>query len=180
MKRVDLDLSRPGDLKKLQARWRFGQGMVPGEPNEGLIAQLTASPARLTDYDDSWWEACDSITEFRSKGFTFGWYRITLTMPEKVKGLDLRGTRMFFETCIDDYGEIWINGECDKEQGMVQGCNASQRVFITTDPEPGSTFVIACLAANGPLAAGGGAIFMRYARLAFETTRGGWPSVKKY
>jgi len=176
MNRVELDLTKPEDLQQVKAQWRFGQGMVPGQPNEGLVAQDGGSPARLSDYDDSWWEVCDSITEYRSKGFTFGWYRITLTMPEKVKGLDLRGTRMFFETCIDDYGEIWINGKCDLERGMVQGCNVPHRIYVTTAPEPGSKHVIACLAINGPMAAGSGAIFMRFARLAFESTlTGGAP-----
>ena len=48
------------------------------------------------------------------------------------------------------------------------GCNISLRVDIATDARPVENYVIACLAANGPLAAPGGGIFMRYANLAFE------------
>jgi hypothetical protein len=39
---------------------------------------------------------------------------------------------------------------------------------MSADTQPGTKYVIACLAANGPLAAPGGTIFIRYGRLAFE------------
>ena len=168
MRRVSMDLENPKDLQQARAQWKFGPGLVPGEPNEGLSAQLQGSPARLADYDDSGWEVCQNIKEGRSKGFTFGWYRITVTLPEQVEGVDIKGSQMYFETCIDDYGEIWIDGECIKPEGPVAGFNVAQRVLITREPQPGRKYVIACLAINGPLAAPGGGIFLRYAKLAFE------------
>ena len=168
MIRVALDLEDADDLRQAKAQWKFARGLVPGEPNEGLTAQIADSPARLPEYDDSGWEACEDIQEGRSSGFTFGWYRITVTLPERVQGRDIRGAQLHFETCIDDYGEIWIDGECDRGKGAVAGFNVPQRVTITTNPQPGDTHVIACLAVNGPLAAPGGTIFVRYARLAFE------------
>jgi hypothetical protein len=168
MIRVTLDLENPGDLQQAQGRWKFAQGFSPGEPNEGLVARAGDSPARLADYDDSGWETCENIQESRSSGFTFGWYRISVTVPEQVQGVDVKGSRMYFETCIDDYGEIWINGECDRNKGAVAGFNVPQRVPMSADTQPGTKYVIACLAANGPLAAPGGTIFIRYGRLAFE------------
>ena len=169
MIRVALDLENHEDLKQAGGRWKYAQGLVPGEPNEGLSATISGSPARLADYDDRGWEVCENIQESRSHGFTFGWYRITVTVPERVQGIEVKGSRMYFETCIDDYGEVWANGECDKERGTVAGFNIPQRVPITTDTQPGTRYVIACLAANGPLAEPGGSIFIRYARLAFES-----------
>ena len=168
MIRVALDLENPEDLQGARAQWKFAEGLVPGEPNEGLTARLSGSPARLADYDDSKWDVCDNVQEGRSSGLTFGWFRITITLPEQVQGLDIRGNRVFFETCIDDYGEIWVNGECDRVRGTVAGFNIPQRVPIAADAQPGEKYVIACLAANGPLAAPGGGIFMRYVHLAFE------------
>ena len=168
MIRVSLDLEKPDDLQQANAEWKFAQGFVPGEPNEGLTALRSDSPARLANYDDSGWEVCDNIQEGRSKGFTFGWYRITVTLPARVQGTDIKGSRMYFETCIDDYGEVWVNGECDRVWGTVAGFNIAQRVPLSTNTQPGEKYVIACLAANGPLAAPGGTIFVRYARLAFE------------
>ena len=168
MIRVDLDLQNSEDLRLGNALWKFAQGMVPGEANEGLTAGMDGSPARLADYDDSSWEVCEDFKESRSGGFTFGWYRITVTVPEAVQGVSVKGARIYFETCIDDYGEVWVNGECDRVRGTVAGFNIPQRVPLSRDAQPGEKYVIACLAANGPLGAPGGSIFMRYARLGFE------------
>ena len=168
MPRAIFNLQDPGDLKTVGGQWRYAPGLVPGEPNEGLVSQLAGSPARLADYDDSRWEAMDDISTWVSKGLTFAWYRIKVTLPETVGGQDIRGTRCLFETCIDDYGEIWVDGECNRERGAVQGFNVPQRVVITAEPQPGGQHTIALLAINGPLAAPGGAVFVRYATLAFE------------
>jgi hypothetical protein len=168
MPRAVLNLQDPADLRAVQGQWRFAPGFVPGEPNEGFISQLASSPARLVEYDDSQWTVCDDLTQWRSRGFTFAWYRIRVTLPGTVQGQDIRGARCLFETCIDDYGEIWINGVCDRERGAIQGFNVPQRVLITTEPQAGQQYTIALLAANGPLGEPGGAIFVRYASLAFE------------
>ena len=86
MIRVDLNLEDRHDLAAAKAGWRFAPGLVPGQPNEGLTARLADSPARLADYDDSAWDPCDDIQKTVSTGFTFGWYRIAVTVPEQVKG----------------------------------------------------------------------------------------------
>jgi hypothetical protein len=111
---------------------------------------------------------CRDITPGRSHGFTFAWYRIKVTLPETVQGQDIRSGRLLFETCVDDYGEIWINGVCDRERGAIQGFNVPQRVVVTTEPRPGQQYTIAVLAANGPLGQPGGGVFVRYAFLALE------------
>ena len=168
MPRATLDLQSADDLRLVNGVWRFAQGLVPGEPNEGLVARISGSPARLADYDDSDWETTDNIGEWRSDGLTFIWYRIKITIPETVDGRKVQGTRCLIETCIDDYGEIWIDGECDRQAGAVRGFNVPQRVVVSADPQPGDQHTIALLAINGPLAAPGGAVFVRYATLAFE------------
>ena len=54
MARIALDLENPSDLALLKTTgWRIAPGLVPGEPNQGLTAELRESPARLADYDDS-------------------------------------------------------------------------------------------------------------------------------
>jgi hypothetical protein len=142
---------------------------VPGEPNEGLVAQLVDTPARLADYDDSRWEVCKNIRQSISKGFTFGWYRITVEIPSEIDGVAVTDSRVFFETNVDNYGEIWIDGKIDRAGGIIVGINAPQRVEVIENAVPGSKHVIACLVANGPLAEPRGGIFMRYATLAFES-----------
>ena len=168
MPRVTLNLQNSADLGAVGAQWRFAQGLVPGEPNEGLVSQMEGSPARLPDYDDSRWEVTDDIGKGVSRGLTFAWYRINLTIPERVEGQDIRGARCLFETCIDDYGEVWVDGECNRERATVQGFNVPQRVAVSADSQPGNQHTIALLAINGPLAAPGGTVFVRYATLAFE------------
>jgi len=169
MARVSLDLENKDDLKVLQAEgWRIAPGLVPGEPNQGLVAERRGSPARLADFDDSGW-ALGDIQERRSIGFTFAWYRLRFTMPETVKGQAVAGNRVFFECNVDNYGEVWVDGRIDRTTGVILGINASQRVEVTNKAAPGNKHVIACLVANGPLAAPRGGIFMRYATLSFET-----------
>ena len=168
MPRASLDLQNADDLKAVGGEWRYAVGLVPGEPNQGLVALSEGSPARLPDYDDSGWELCTDLTDWRTQGLSFIWYRIEITIPESVDGHDVRGTRCLIETCIDDYGEVWVDGEIDLAQGAVQGFNIPQRVTVSADPQPGDKHTLAMLAINGPVARPGGAVFVRYATLAFE------------
>jgi hypothetical protein len=170
MPRIALDLNNAGDCQKLKGQWRVAPGLVPGEPNEGLTAQLLSSPARLADYDDSAWAVCTNIRESLSVGFTFAWYRLKVTLPTTLDGFNVAGSRVWFETNTDNYGEIWINGQIDRSTGVIVGINASQRVEVSASAVPGTTYAIACLVANGPLAEPRGGVFMRYATLAFETS----------
>ena len=144
-------------------------GAGPGEPNEGLTAQILASPARLADYDDSGWEVCTNVRASRSVGFTFAWYRTAVELPERANGVEVAGARVWFETNIDNYGEIWIDGQIDRSTGVIVGINAQHRVEVSAKAVPGERHVIACLVVNGPLAEPRGGIFMRYATLAFES-----------
>jgi hypothetical protein len=168
-----LDLENDENKLLLKAQWRYADGLVPGQPNGGLVDQLPETAARLADYDDSTWDVIDDIQKGRSKGFCFGWYRISVTLPETVDGENLAGKSVFFETCVDDYGELWVDGECDKAfgetgRGCVSGFNYPQRVCISESAEANHKHVIAVLAVNGPFGRPGGGIFLRYARLIFE------------
>ena len=163
-----INLGEPSGQSLVGGTWKFARGFVPGEPNEGLVAQREGSPARLADYDDSSWEVCHDLTARISTGFTFVWYRINVTIPDMVDGHTTRGTWVDFETCIDDYGEIWIDGECHRDRGMIQGYNVPHRILITENASPGERHTIAMLAVNGPLAVPFGTVFVRYASLAFE------------
>ncbi len=168
-----LNLEKAEHLELTNAQWRYADGLVPGEPNGGLVDQLTETPARLADYDDSNWATCEDIRAAVSKGLCFGWYRITVTLPEEVDGVSVAGSQVWFHTCIDDYGEVWVDGDIDvafgeSGRGAASGFNAPQRVVVTESAEPGAKHVIACLAVNGPFGRPGGGIFLRSAKLEFE------------
>ena len=168
VQRIVLDLNKAADRQQVKGQWRVGSGLVPGEPNEGLTAQLLGSPARLADYDDSGWEVTSDIRVRRSIGFTCAWYRIVVELPEQVDGVAVAGSRVWFETICDNYGEIWIDGQINRSTGGIAGLDAPQRVEVSARAVPGARHVIACLAVNGPLAQPGGNIYIRYATLAFE------------
>ncbi|MBC8280041.1 MAG: hypothetical protein H8E48_04570 [Chloroflexi bacterium] len=170
MPRVTFDLNDTADRQKVKGEWRVGEGFVPGEPNEGLTARLLASPPRTADFDDSDWPVCTNIRESLSEGFTFAWYRITVEVPQEADGLSLEGGRLWFETNVDNYGEVWVNGEIDRSTGVIVGINAPQRIELSPNAVPGGKYVIACLVANGPLAEPRGGIFMRFATLVVETS----------
>lgn len=169
MPRIALDLNKTEDRQLIKGEWRVADGLVPGEPNEGLTSQLRATPARLAGHNDSGWEICGNIRESRSVGFTFAWYRIAIVIPERAGGVALAGSRVWFETNIDNYGEIWIDGQIDRSTGVIVGLNAQHRVEVSGSAVAGARHVIACLVLNGPLAEPRGGIFMRYATLAFES-----------
>lgn len=170
MPRVALDLNNAADRQKVKSEWKVGEGFVPGEPNEGLTARLLASPPREANFDDSGWSVCADIRESLSVGFTFAWYRTTVELPLEVNNMPVEGARLWFETNVDNYGEVWVNGQIDRSTGVIVGINAPQRIELSPGATPGSKYVIACLVANGPLAEPRGGIFMRLATLAFETT----------
>ena len=170
MPRVALDLNNAADRQKVKSEWKVGEGFVPGEPNEGLTARLLASPPREANFDDSGWSVCADIRESLSVGFTFAWYRTTVELPLEVNNMPVEGARLWFETNVDNYGEVWVNGQVDRSTGVIVGINAPQRIELSPGATPGSKYVIACLVANGPLAEPRGGIFIRLATLAFETT----------
>jgi gluconolactonase len=87
---------------------------------------------------------------------SFAWYRLHLTMPSTVGDVDLTGLAAVFEIVVDDYAEVWVNGQLARglgQQGgsLVAGFNAPNRVVLTRDARPGQTFDLAIFAANGPL-----------------------------
>ena len=136
MPRATLSLGGAAGQAAVNGQWKFARGYVPGQPNEGLLEQAQGSPARLADYDDSGWEVCADLTQRMSHGFSFMWYRINVTLPEMVEGHPVNGVRVQFETCIDDYGEIWMeaNATGSGEPYRVSTCPKGSWSLTTPSP----------------------------------------------
>jgi gluconolactonase len=88
----------------------------------------------------------------------FNWYAIDVTIPERIGELDPTGATIVFEVAIDDYAEVWVNGELPHALGdtgghVVGGFNAPNRVVLTRDARPGETFALAVFGINGPISA---------------------------
>jgi len=168
MQRINIDLNNPAHRQQLGATWRRAVGFIPGATNQGWQAEGEGSPCRLADYDDSSWEVCDNIGDVLSKGLCWAWWRATITVPQQFDGISLAAAELYFETTVDDYGEVWVNGECDLTTGAPKGFNVPQRVQLTRNAQPGDKFTIAILGCNGPFARPFGGVFVRYAILGVE------------
>src|SRR6516225_3716571 len=117
--------------------------------------------AGAADFDDSQWEILDSTTlEARRSGgkLCFNWYRINVTIPDKVGLFDARGSTAVFEVVIDDYAEVWVDGKLPAVYGqsggpVIKGYNAPNRVVIARDAQPGRKIQLAIFGINGPISA---------------------------
>jgi gluconolactonase len=115
--------------------------------------------AEALDYDDSGWRALaphDTRLRLGNGRVSFNWYRISVTLPERVGDTDVAGSTVVFEVVVDDYAEVWVNGQLPLALGytggqVVGGFNSPNRVVLTRDARPGETFQIAVFGINGPI-----------------------------
>jgi gluconolactonase len=168
-----IDLKTPEGVRLVKGQWRAADALIVDTDSRAPGVDLRASgkPVRTkdlslragaVDFDDSGWDAIDGssspgLEQRRSAGkLAFEWYRIRLTVPEKVGGFDPTGSTIVFEIVMDDYAEIWVDGRLPRVLGqvggpLVQGFNAPNRVTLTRDARPGLQIQLAILGANGPL-----------------------------
>ncbi len=112
-------------------------------------------------YDDSGWEAVPATDLGGRRGggmISFFWYRATLIMPVNAAGFETAGAMAVFRVNVDDYAEIWINGEMPRAAGRpspytIQGFNMPHRIVLANPVSPGDKFEIAVFAINGPISA---------------------------
>jgi hypothetical protein len=112
-------------------------------------------------YDDGAWPviAGSDLGARRGGGMiSFYWYRATLTMPVNAAGFDTAGAMAVFRVNIDDYAEIWVDGEMPRAAGRpspytIQGFNMPHRIVLANPANPGDKFEIAVFAINGPISA---------------------------
>jgi gluconolactonase len=170
-----VDLQSEDGLALVGGEWRYSDAQVDeiafvelGSPEDplgpGTVPNRTydISPhAEAVEFDDSAWERlapADTMRRLASGKVCFNWYRLVVTLPERVGDLDVTGATVVFEVVVDDYAEVWVNGELPHALGdtggpVVGGFNAPNRVVLTRDARPGDRFVIAVFGINGPISA---------------------------
>jgi hypothetical protein len=168
--KVDLLKKEGGEL--LKGAWKKHPITVHSGPKKNEIEPKAHGP-----FDDSKWEAVADPAELKKsfgKGkFDMYWCRIKITIPDKVDGKDVAGKSVWFKTTVDDYGEVWVNGQIDKAFGMsgrgaVSGFNTPNYVELTKSAKPGETIQISVLAINSPFGnPPGNKIFFRNAEVHF-------------
>jgi gluconolactonase len=176
-----LNLMTRDGVAAVQGQWRYHDVRIIEVDYRGSDGK----PGRTYDYephagkkefDDSDWEIVDPTTlgKARSTGkICFSWYRFNLTVPEKVGNVDTAGSTLVFDTTVDDYGEIWVDGKLNYRFGqqggaVVAGFNAPNRLVVGRNLKPGQKIAIAVFGINGPIsAAPDNYIFLRQAKLEF-------------
>ena len=167
-----IDLATREGVDTFKAQWRYSDvKIIPAADGKTHDIEPTAGAA---DFDDAKWEVLDPTTLQNPRGpgrLCFAWYRIRLTVPEKVGDLDTTGCTIEFETVVDDYGEIWVHGQLPlalNQSGgpVVKGWNAPNRLTIARDAKPGQQIQLAIFGINAPLSnPPENFIFLRYAKI---------------
>ncbi len=182
-----IDLATNAGVNLVQGQWRYSDTRIvetdfnaPGadkQPTGPAIKTYDYEPhAGAVDFDDSKWEAIDPTTldTRRSTGrLCFNWYRINLTIPAEAGGVNLTGTTAVFETALDDYAEVWVDGELPRALGqsggsVIKGWNAPNRLIASYSVQPGQKIHLAIFGINGPISnPPTNYIWMREAKLEF-------------
>lgn len=153
-----IDLGTREGVEAVRGEWRFLPAKVveieyPGPDGRPGTTNDVVPHAEAPDFDDSAWEVIDPTTLGARRGtgkVCFAWYRIRVTLPEGVEGKTVR-----FQTRVDDYGEVWVDGKLPYSVGqnggaIVAGFNALNIVELD-DPQPGKSYQIAIFGINGPI-----------------------------
>jgi len=180
---VDL-LTREG-AALLQGQWRYHDvDIVPtthrapdanGQPTGAPVNTWDIAPhAGDRGFDDSGWSVLDptSLGQRRGHGrVSFNWYRYTLTVPESINAVATSGSTLVFSTSLDDYAEVWVDGELPRATAqnggsVVGGWNATNRLVVGRNVKPGQRIAIAIFGMNGPISdPPANFIWMRLAKL---------------
>jgi gluconolactonase len=165
-----IDLQTQEGVALVVGEWRYSDAEVRQIDGVGVGVDLgpSGSPnrtydiaphAQAADFDDSGWQVLappDTERRLGTGRMCFNWYRINVTIPERVGDFDPTGATAVFEVVVDDYAEIWIDGELPLALGatggqVVAGFNAPNRVILGSDVRPGQQFQIAVFGMNGPI-----------------------------
>jgi gluconolactonase len=148
----------------------LGPGDVPNRTHDVL------PHAEGADFDDSAWRVLapeETMLRLGNGRVSFNWYRTEVTIPERVGDFDPTGSTVVFEVIVDDYAEVWVDGELPLALGLaggqvVGGFNSPNRVVLTRDARAGQRFQIAVFGINGPISTSPeNYIWMRTATLDF-------------
>lgn len=165
-----IDLATESGTEAVSGTWKYSDATIvetdfrkagpDGQPTGSPVKTLDYQPkAGVANFDDAAWESipASGLSERRGNGrLSFNWYRINVTIPESVNGFSTHGSTVVFQTTLDDYAEIWVDGEIARFVGqrggsVVGGWNAPNRLVIGRDVHPGRKIQIAVFGINGPI-----------------------------
>ena len=174
---AEIDLTRQHGVDLVKGAWRYSDVQLVPTRYRGADTWDYAPHAGLRDFDDSEWSMIDPATLSQRRGhgrISFNWYRIAITVPQSVDGVDVSGSNVELETSLDDYAEVWVDGELSRLAGqsggsVVAGWNATNRLLIGRNVKPGQKIQLAIFGINGPISdPPTNFIWLRLARLSFQ------------
>ncbi|HEY2974738.1 MAG TPA: SMP-30/gluconolactonase/LRE family protein [Pyrinomonadaceae bacterium] len=188
-----IDLATVDGVSAVKGEWRYSDTKIvetdfrgPGadrQPTGPVVKTYDYTPhAGGAEFDDSKWEVINATTLDQRRGngrLGFNWYRIKLTVPERVGDFDPTGSTAVFDTSLDDYAEIWVDGELSRSLGqsggsVIAGWNAENHLVVGRNVKPGQQIQLAIFGINGPLSnPPTNFIYLRYAKLSFYKTEPG-------
>src|SRR5688572_22988076 len=104
-----IDLMTTKGVEAVKGEWRYHEVMTGVGPKKNEIA-----PRAHGKLDDSKWDVLKPETLGQPRGpggYSWCWYRIQVTIPEEVNGKPFEGGPVWFQTTVDDYGEVWVDGQ---------------------------------------------------------------------
>lgn len=172
-----VDLQAEDGVALVDGVWRYADARVeeidfvavgdehsPDPLGPGTIPTKTydvVPHAGAARFDDTGWEVlppADTMRRLANGRVCFNWYRIAVTVPDRIGELDPTGCTVVFEVVVDDYAEVWVDGVLAPALGttggaVVGGFNVPNRVVLTRDARPGDRFQLAVFGINGPISA---------------------------
>ena len=145
-----IDLRTRAGVASVKGQWRYHDVkivVVDGRSKDGS-ANRTYSyerKAKGPEFDDGDWEVIEPETLKNARGnwqICFCWYRIKVAIPSEAEGKSV-----FFQTTVDDYGEVWVNGKLPASRAIradplrVAGFNVPNRVELK-EARPGKVYQI--------------------------------------
>jgi gluconolactonase len=153
-----IDLGTEEGVRAVHGQWRYSPVKIIDSEFGGESVYDYTPHAGVAGFDDSRWLALKpgEIRRGHAGRMSFVWYRIKITIPERVGDADPTGMTAVLETLVDDYGEIWVDGELPRWQGLVGGAVVAgfltpNRLVLARNVKPGRVIEIAIFVMNGPI-----------------------------
>jgi len=167
---ASIDLATTAGSQLVSGQWRYSDTRIvetnfnaagaDNQPSGPSVKTYDYEPkAGPADFDDSRWEIVPAVDLQKRRGngrLSFNWYRISLTIPEKIGDVSTAGSTVVFQTALDDYAEVWVDGELARYLGqkggsVVAGWNAPNRLVVGRDVKPGQKIQLAIFGINGQI-----------------------------
>src|SRR5438874_820437 len=131
-----VDLQSDSGAALVESTWRYADARVeeidfvevgseadPLGPGDVPNRTYDVVPhAEAVDFDDSGWRELapeETMLRLGNGRVSFNWYRTTLTVPERLGDLEPTGATVIFEVVVDDYAEVWVDGELPIVLGLT-------------------------------------------------------------